>query len=167
MSKGFDSPIAQPGITVPGQAVWVAVDRMTAVAARVESVLAPSFFKKIMGGGGQELARAVVAATFEESGVVRRTLIEKSEAALQQASGLEAIADGGGDGSAEARQAASQARAMAGTCDRIKVIVDRWREAAIAHQENHVGAAEQLLSVSRRFQALAKEIRTPASGLRI
>jgi hypothetical protein len=166
MMKGFDSAAAPAGISVPGHTVWVAVDRMTEAAKRVESVLAPSFIKKIMGGGSREAARAVVAAAYEESGVVKRTLIDMSEAAIKQAFGLEAIADAGKDGSAAAQQASSQARAMAGTCDRFRVIVDRWRDAAIGHQENHVGSAEQLLSVSKRFQALAKEIRTPASGLR-
>jgi hypothetical protein len=164
MTKGFDSPIT--GGTVPGHVVWIAVDRMSDAAKRVEEVLAPSFFKKIMGGGNREAARAVVAAAFEESGGVRRTLIEMSETALKQASGLEAIADAGHEGGTAAQQASSQARAMAGMCDRFKVIVDRWREAAINHQENLVGSADQLLGVSKRFQSLAKEIRTPAGGNR-
>jgi len=166
MSKGFASPPVSPGISLPGHAVWLAVDRMSAAAARVESVLAPSFIQKLMGGGGREAARAIVAAAFEESNSVRRTLIESSEAAIRQASGLETIANAGQDGSAAAMQASLQARAMAGMCDRFKVIVDRWRDAATAHQENQVGAAEQLLGVSKRFQALAKEIRTPTNGQR-
>lgn len=165
MSNGQDPILSPPGIAVPGQAVWLAIDRMTGAAARVESVLAPSIFRRLIGGANRELGRAVVAAAFEESGMARRTLIDMAEAAIKQASGLEVVAGSGGEGSAMAQQAASQARAMAGTCERLKEMIDRWRDAALAHQENEVGATEKLLNVSRRFQTLAKDIRTPASGL--
>lgn len=166
MNNGFENHPRSSRIALPGHAVWLAVDRMSAAAARVESQLSPSFFKKLKGNGGREADRAVVAAAFEESNSVRRTLIDSSEAAIQQASGLEAVATADRNGSEAARQAALQARAMAGMCDRFKIIVDRWRDAASAHQENQVGSTEQLLNVSKRFQALAKEIRTPTSGHR-
>lgn len=150
---------------LPGHAVWTAIGRMSAAAARVETALEPSLLRRMMGGVNRELCRAIVEASLEESGAVRRTLAEAIRLAGAQAHGLSELATGGGEGADAARSAASQAHALLGTCERVRDLVDRWIAAASAHQEGVIGASETLLIVTKRIRALAREIGTPASGL--
>lgn len=148
---------------LPGQAVWAAIDRMATAAGRVEAALQPSFIRRLMGGVNREHCRAIVAASLEESGAVRRVLVDASRLAREQS---EELSKGDVAVSREVpRRSTSNAEAMLGTCERMRSIVDRWRSAAADHQEGIIGSTESLLSVTRRIQALAREINSPASGL--
>jgi len=146
--------------------VWTAVDRMAAAAARVEAALQPSFFKRLLGGGSREFVRAVVAETLEEAGGVRRVLVDAIARGTHEAEAYDAIAAEGGPDAERARSAGAHAMALVGTCERLLQAVDKWREASMAHQDNAIGAEERLLSMSRRIQTLARELRSPASGIR-
>jgi len=153
------------GLSLPGQSVWAAVDRMAKAASRVEGALRPSLLKRVFGGGNREYARAVVAATYEESSGVRRALVDAISAANREAAGLDALAERGGEGADAARSASAKAMAVVGTCERILAVVDRWREASLAQQEGIIGSDDRLLSVSGRMRTLAREIKNPSSGI--
>jgi len=126
----------------PAYAVKVSLERLNTAIARADKALAPSFWKRLLGGTNRDHARAVVAASMEEARALRGVL-------------------------AEARQAAFRAggSSLVGTIDRIVKSVDQWREAAIEFDEAVFGSDAKLLTRTRKLLSLCTGLRNPSTGL--
>jgi|SRR5690606_7005334 len=129
----------------PGYAASIALDRLSAVAKRVEKVLAPSFYKRLLKGssGNKDHARAVVAACAEEVKAIRMVL---QEAMLH----------------------ANHSRtnpAAAGSLERVIKLVDEWKDISLEFEEAAFGADQLLLATTRRLMTLCSDLKNPAAGL--
>lgn len=126
----------------PAHAVKSSLDRLSTALVKAEKALAPSFWRRILGGTNRDHARAVVAASMEEARAVRGVISDARKAAFR-----------------------ADAKALAGSVDRIMKSIDQWSQAAIEFDEAVFGADAKLLARTRKLIVLCSDLRNPASGL--
>lgn len=129
----------------PAYAVKVTLDLLNVAVSRTDKALAPSFWRKLLGGTSRDHARAVVAASMEEARAIRGVLTESRQIAARM--------DGG------------TAKALLGSIDRVIKALDHWREAALDFEEAIFGSDEILVTRTRKLLVLCSDLRNPASGL--
>ncbi len=134
-----------PVQTNPGYAVRLSLDRLLVSIARTEKALAPSVWKKLLGGTSKDHARGIVAACMEEARAVRGVISQARHAATSSSDGR------GG--------------ALLGSIDRIIQALDQWRDSALEFEEAVFGADQKLLLRTRKLQMLCKDLKNPACGL--
>lgn len=124
----------------PGYSARIALDKLNATASRVESILAPKFWKKMLGGASKDHARAVVAACGEETKALRVIF-------------------------QEAKKNAHNNAAIDGSLERVIKLMDQWRDIGLQFEEAEFGADQRLLATTRRLITLCNDLKNPAAGL--
>jgi len=132
-----------PVQTRPGYSARIALDKLNATASRVESILAPKFWRKFLGGTSKDHARAVVAACGEESKAIRVIFQEAKKHARNNGANP----------------------AIDGSLERVIKLMDQWRDVGLEFEEAEFGADQKLLSTTRRLITLCNDLKNPAAGL--
>lgn len=127
----------------PGYSARIALDRLNVTASRVEKILAPKFWRKLLGAVSNDHARAVVAASGEESKAIRIIFLEAKK---------------------HARNSSSNP-AIDGSLERVIKLMDQWRDIGLDFEEAEFGSEQKLLSTTRRLIALCNDLKNPAAGL--
>lgn len=123
-------------------AVKAALGRLQSSIHNSEKALAPSFLRRLVGGVSRDHARAVVAASLEDTRVVRSTISEIRTAAMH-----------------------GNAKALVGSVDRVIKALDLWRETALEFDGAVFGSDDRLLQRTRKLLTLCADLRNPASGI--
>lgn len=134
-----------PVHTNPGYAVRISLDRLHESVMRTEKALAPSFWKKLLGGTTKDHARGVVASCMEDARAVRSVISEAKQSAVSAAD--------------------DRGRALHGSVDRVIKAMDQWRDAAVEFEEAVFGSDDALLLRTRKLLVLCSDLKNPASGL--
>jgi hypothetical protein len=127
----------------PGYSAGIALDRLNITVRRVEKILAPRLWRKLLGAASKDHARAVVAACNEESKAIRIIFQEAKKHA--RISGANPAIDG--------------------SLERVIKLMDQWREVGLEFEEAEFGSDQRLLSTTRRLITLCNDLKNPASGL--
>lgn len=126
----------------PAYAVKAALDKLQSSIGRSEKALAPSFLKRLLGGVSRDNARAVVAASLEDTRVIRSVMSEARIVAIH-----------------------TDAKALLGSVDRVVKAIDQWRETALEFDSAVYGSDDRLLQRTRKLATLCTDLRNPAAGL--
>lgn len=127
----------------PGYSARIALDKLNATANRVEKILAPKFWRKLLGGTSKDHARAVVAACGEESKAIRMIFQEAKNNARNKGTNS----------------------AMDGSLERVIKLMDQWRDIGLQFEEAEFGSDQLLLTTTRRLITLCNDLKNPAAGL--
>lgn len=133
---------ALPVHTNPAYAVKTALEKLQSTIHRTEKALAPSFWRRLLGGTSRDHARAVVAASLEDTRVIRTVMSEARATAVQ-----------------------TDSKALLGTVDRAVKAVDSWRDTALEFEGAVFGSDDRLLQRTRKLLTLCADLRSPASGI--
>jgi hypothetical protein len=153
MEAKLDGSISSLPVDVhPGYSVRKAMEKFTQSASRLQPVLKPSFFRRILGGVNSDYARSVSAACNEDARLVRAIVQEAARVAMNMEK-------------SRADTERDRGKVLSGTCRRILDRLDEWRETATDFEANQWGSKKKLIELNKRLMQFVREIEHPAAGL--
>jgi hypothetical protein len=153
MEAKLDGSISSLPVDVhPGYSVRKAMERFAQSGSRLQSVLKPSFFRRILGGVNSDYARSVSAACNEDARLVRAIVQEAARVAMNMEK-------------SRADTERDRGKVLSGTCRRILDRLDEWRETATDFEANQWGSKKKLIELNKRLMQFVREIEHPAAGL--
>lgn len=153
MEAELDDSISSLPVDIhPGYSVRKAMESFMRSALRLQPLLRPSFFRRILGGVNSDYARSVSAACNEDARLVRAIVQEAGRVAMAMEN-------------SQADTERERGKILSGTCRRILNRLDEWREIATDFEANQWGSKKKLIELNKRLIQFMKEIEHPAAGL--
>jgi hypothetical protein len=135
--------------TRPGYSMGMCMPKIHDVVTKIEKVLDPPFWRKMLGGVSKDHARAMVAALEEDLGALLKVTNNAKLAA-------EALSTQEEDG------ARRNVAALAGYCARLAAAIQEWRKAAVEYCAATYGSRkvieDRTISLARTCETIGKAI---------
>lgn len=126
---------ALPVESRPAYSARIALDKLVIASQKAERTLAPSFWRKMLGGTSKDYSRSVIALLLNDTKAIRDTFLT-----IRQTS------------------TARNMDGLTGTMTRLINVIDNWRKSALEYENATFGSGENLLFISQKMKILSESL---------